>query len=341
MAYRQILYPCLDTADDPLYVYQGGQLLYDWLGWCLAVAAASFDASGGSWSAKTAWQSCSTQHRDYNLPEGVWIPVWWEGGEYGHVAEAYVEDGQITVYSSPYTHKPSFDVFRGGVYETLNYIGRVYGVGDFSGWSETLLNSRIIEWYDDRPKPEKSNEEICKEVWEGLWGVGEERKRRLEEAGYDYDTIQAMIDEGIGKPEDDSNSEPEPEPTTEPDEPSEPSDEPTEPIEDEPKDDDNNNDNKEDNMAVPEPVEPAKGQDAQFIGGIIEEASDAFEPTKTMKLIAYLVGDVLLVAAILIPDIVNAIQAPNASIWAEYTSKVLLEAGTCILLVFKLIKKKK
>ena len=39
--------------------------------------------------------------------------------------------------------------------------------------------------------------------------------------------------------------------------------------------------------------------------------------------------------------IVNAIQAPTMSIWAEYFSKVLLEAGTCILLVFKLIKKKK
>ena len=89
------------------------------------------------------------------------------------------------------------------------------------------------------------------------------------------------------------------------------------------------------------PFDPAKEADAQLIGGLIEEASDCFEPSKTVKLIAYLIGDVLLVSAILIPDIVNAIQAPTMSIWAEYMSKVLLEAGTCILLVFKLIKKKK
>ena len=41
----------------------------------------------------------------------------------------------------------------------------------------------------------KSNEEIAKEVWEGLWGDGEERERRLEEAGYDYDVIQQLVND--------------------------------------------------------------------------------------------------------------------------------------------------
>lgn len=263
MAFRQILSPNLDNdPKHPLYVYQGGGILTDWYGWCLAVVHASFGAKGSSYSAKTAWQANGTKHRDYNLPEGVWIPVWWEGGKYGHVAEAYRKGDQITVYSSPYTHKPNFQVFKGSVKATLDSIGKTYGVGGFSGWSETLLDSRIISWVED-PKP----------------------------------------------------VEPKPEPS--------------------------DNDNKEDNMDNKEPFDPAKEADAQLIGGLIEEASDCFEPSKTVKLIAYLIGDLLLVSAILIPDIVNAMQAPTMSIWAEYMSKVLLEAGTCILLVFKLIKKKK
>lgn len=274
MAWKQILSPNLDNdPKHPLYVYQGGGILTDWYGWCLAVVHASFGAKGSSYSAKTAWQSCNTKHKDYNLPNKIYVPVWWEGGQYGHVAIGYRDGNNITVYSSPYTHKPNFQIFKGSLNATIDSIGTTYGVGKFSGWSETLLDSRIISWVED-PKPIEPTPE----------------------------------------------PEPEPEPTPEP----------------------SDNDNKEDNMNNDkEPFEPAKEADAQLIGGIIEEASDCFEPTKTVKLIAYLIGDILLVSAILIPDIVNAIQAPTMSIWAEYMSKVLLEAGTCILLVFKLIKKKK
>lgn len=353
MAVRQVLAPNLDNdPNNPLYIWIGGQILTDWYGWCLAVVAGSYGAKGSSYSAKTAWQSCPTKHYDRNIPEGVWTPLWYEGGTYGHIVIGLRQGNSITIYSSPYTHKATFDIFSGELNWALDYVGRVYGVGSFTGWSETVLDSRVIEFYQ-----EKSNEEICKEVWEGKWGTGRDRQKRLTEAGYDYDTIQRMIDAGVGKPEPveekpqeppEEPQEPEPviEPTPIPEPLPEPSNEPTEPIETEPTQEptnETNNDPKEDEqMAQPtEPIEPAQGPDQQLIGGIIEEASDVFEPSKTVKLIAYLVGDALLVGAILIPDIVNVLQAPNASIWAEYLSKVLLEAGTCILLVFKLIKKKK
>lgn len=45
------------------------------------------------------------------------------------------------------------------------------------------------------PKPKKSNEEIAKEVISGLWGNGEERKRRLTDAGYDYKAVQKIVNE--------------------------------------------------------------------------------------------------------------------------------------------------
>jgi LysM repeat protein len=48
------------------------------------------------------------------------------------------------------------------------------------------------------PAPvKKSNEELAKEVLEGLWGVGVERKNRLTEAGYDYAAIQAIVNEQL------------------------------------------------------------------------------------------------------------------------------------------------
>ena len=39
----------------------------------------------------------------------------------------------------------------------------------------------------------KSNEEIADEVIDGLWGNGSDRKKRLEDAGYDYKTIQNIV----------------------------------------------------------------------------------------------------------------------------------------------------
>jgi hypothetical protein len=41
----------------------------------------------------------------------------------------------------------------------------------------------------------KSVEEIAKEVWQGLWGAGCDRKNRLEAAGYDYNEVQKAVDE--------------------------------------------------------------------------------------------------------------------------------------------------
>ena len=39
----------------------------------------------------------------------------------------------------------------------------------------------------------KTNQEIAQEVLNGLWGNGEERKRRLIEAGYNYNVIQGIV----------------------------------------------------------------------------------------------------------------------------------------------------
>lgn len=44
----------------------------------------------------------------------------------------------------------------------------------------------------------KSNEEIAQEVINGLWGNGDDRKRRLEESGYNYREIQDIVNNKLG-----------------------------------------------------------------------------------------------------------------------------------------------
>lgn len=43
----------------------------------------------------------------------------------------------------------------------------------------------------------KSNEEIAEEVIAGLWSVGVDRKNKLTNAGYDYNAIQAIVNEKL------------------------------------------------------------------------------------------------------------------------------------------------
>ena len=41
----------------------------------------------------------------------------------------------------------------------------------------------------------KSNKEIAKEVIAGKWGNGETRKKKLEAAGYNYNTVQKRVNQ--------------------------------------------------------------------------------------------------------------------------------------------------
>ena len=57
-----------------------------------------------------------------------------------------------------------------------------------------IVNSSLLN--DEKPEiPIKSNEDVAKEVWEGKWGNGEERKQALEDAGYNYDVIQQLVND--------------------------------------------------------------------------------------------------------------------------------------------------
>ena len=66
-------------------------------------------------------------------------------------------------------------------------------IGNGTEENDDMTNNEQTTPEEEKPSTEKTNEDIADEVILGLWGNGEERKRRLEEEGYDYDAIQEIV----------------------------------------------------------------------------------------------------------------------------------------------------
>ena len=62
-----------------------------------------------------------------------------------------------------------------------------------SGYSVFDENGSVL--YSGKKADKKSVEQLAKEVIQGRWGNGSERKRKLEAAGYDYGKVQARVNE--------------------------------------------------------------------------------------------------------------------------------------------------
>lgn len=88
-----------------------------------------------------------------------------------------------------------------GQYDILQYTsaGSVYGI---SGKVDmNVMYRNLIEEINGSSKPQptkKSNEQIADEVINGQWGNGQERIDRLTQAGYDYNTIQNIVNNKLG-----------------------------------------------------------------------------------------------------------------------------------------------
>lgn len=128
---------------DPV-VYLSGKILYDWMGWCLAVAQTMFGSQRTSPSAWSEWVNVvKYKHQDRNIPGGVYVPIWfdgyWNGSRVGHVA--VYKDGKV--WSSPYTSKPYADVLG-----SIADVERIYGM-KYVGWSEDIGNTRVIEFVNN------------------------------------------------------------------------------------------------------------------------------------------------------------------------------------------------
>lgn len=363
MSYKQTIYPNLD--DKKLVVNYQGKPLLDWFLWCLAVAQKTFNVAPFAATAQIAWNWNNTKHQDRNLPDGCFVPIWWTGGykNYGHVAIAKRTGNHIQIWSSPYTRKPFFDYFEGELNVTIDTISRIYGVS-YAGWTETMNTTRIVEWVN--PPQLKSNEEIAAEIWQKKWGDGEERKRRLAAAGYSWDAIQSLVDKGVGKPVE-KPAETSQEPPKQPEQPVEPPklelvpETPKEnPQEKEKQMEENKTENinkdeqkaeeKEETMKPTLTDEQINKINEEYMKlanastEAITEAGSGFEFSNKTKIIAYLVGDFLLLGSAITPQVVLAIMSlndKNMTAFGTALASILATLGSQILLIFKLLKKKK
>lgn len=75
-------------------------------------------------------------------------------------------------------------------YNLKNFLGAFR----FKGWAKTKAQPQ-----------KKPNETIAKEVIKGLWGNGDERKQRLEKAGYNYNIVQSIVNKLLSQPQKKSN----------------------------------------------------------------------------------------------------------------------------------------
>lgn len=363
MSWKQTIYPNLD--DKKLVIYAQGKVLLDWFLWCLAVTQKVFGVAPFVESAQIAWNWNNTKHQDRNLPDGCFVPIWWTGGykNYGHVAVAKRTGNRIQIWSSPYTRKPFFDYFEGELNVTIDTISRIYGVS-YAGWTETMNTTRIIEWVN--PPQLKSNEEIAAEIWQKKWGDGEERKRRLAAAGYSWDAIQSLVDKGVGKPVE-KPAETSQEPPKQPEQPVEPPK--PEPVPEAPKENPQEKErqmeeNKTENINKDEQKAEEKEETmkptltdeqinkineeymklANASTEAITEAGSGFEFSNKTKIIAYLIGDFLLLGSAITPQVVLAIMSlndKNMTAFGTALASILATLGSQILLIFKLLKKKK
>lgn len=110
----------------------------------------------------------------------------------------YVSESVAKKYAlwiADYSNKPTYNIPYGMWQYTPN--GYVSGVSDkcdmnysYIDYPSIIINSKLNGY-----RSKKTIEEIAKEVIKGLWGNGEQRKKMLTEAGYNYNEVQSKVNE--------------------------------------------------------------------------------------------------------------------------------------------------
>ena len=67
-----------------------------------------------------------------------------------------------------------------------------------SGYSVFDSKGNVVYSAPASTVSKKSVEQLAKEVWQGKWGNGADRRKRLTDAGYDYNAVQAMVNKLYG-----------------------------------------------------------------------------------------------------------------------------------------------
>ena len=106
------------------------------------------------------------------------------------IIRAFCETVEAAGYLWQYSSKGSVDGVSGNVDMNIAYKDYPSIIAGMSGSTGTTTSTPT-----DTAK--KTNAELANEVIAGKWGNGNERKQRLTAAGYDYDAVQAIVNERV------------------------------------------------------------------------------------------------------------------------------------------------
>ena len=95
---------------------------------------------------------------------------------------------------SPDKYKGQYDMLQ---YTSSGKVSGIKGNVDLNEMYRDLINE-IKGSNTTTPTPKKTIDEIAGEVINGEWGTGTERKKKLTEAGYDYNEVQKKVNQILG-----------------------------------------------------------------------------------------------------------------------------------------------
>ena len=117
------------------------------------------------------WFENYLEAKEFNSNISVWVAQYYKECEY---------EGKYDIWQ--YSSSGKVDGISGNV--DMNY----------------LYNENIIKNTDNNGPEDKTIDELVQEVIDGKWGNGEDRRKRLEEAGYDYDKVQDKVNSILSIP---------------------------------------------------------------------------------------------------------------------------------------------
>lgn len=184
-----------------------------WPRMCKQFVRLAFDIPSKSGSARECFAKARFKHTPNNINDTpAFVPAFFDTGPFGHAVLTLAKDKQgrrlcISVDVKDTDHDTRREVGVVPLESLLRW-------GPFQGWTEDFDGVRVYDRPTPKPGPpkkpvttkvdqsievtppkRKSVEEIAREVIAGKWGNGEDRRTRLQKAGYGYAAVQTKVTE--------------------------------------------------------------------------------------------------------------------------------------------------
>lgn len=108
----------------------------------------------------------------------------------GNMRQAYKNAGFQVLTESKYLTSSSYLMPGDILLNDVNHTATNLGIGNNSGYTTSNQSQSTT--------PKKTVDQLAQQVLENKWGTGEARKEALTNAGYDYNAVQAKVNEILG-----------------------------------------------------------------------------------------------------------------------------------------------